>query len=237
VVVALAAEAGALVPRRVRLGSIEPCRPGASLYVCGMGPEAAAAAAQILADKGVRALAVFGVAGALDPRLSPGDLLCPQEVLAEDGRRYTVDSSWRARLGASLRDLDLRGGSLLTVREPLLTPESKDQARLRFGACAVDMESAAVAEVAAARGLPLLVLRAISDGAGDAIPLPLANAIDRWGRPRPGAVALALLLRPQLLLRLPRLAGTMQRATTALRRAASAAGADLAYHSTESPQR
>jgi len=229
VVVALAAEAQALLSRRLPLGTVERCQPGLSVQVCGMGPRAAAAAARALADSGVQALAMFGIAGALDPQLKSGALLCPPQVVAEDGGRYRADPSWRARLAARLGGIGLDDGILLTVREPLLTPQSKEAARRRFDACAVDMESSAVAEVAQSRGLPLLVLRAIADGAGDAIPLPLAAAIDRWGRPRPLGVAAALLRRPQLVSRLPHLAGTMNRATAALRGAVQAAGPTLAF--------
>lgn len=227
-VVALAAEAGVLAGRRLRPGMVERLEAGVLVQLCGMGPAAAAAAAQALADAGASALAVFGVAGALDPGFAPGTLLCPAQIVAEDGDHYAVDSAWRFRLAGRLGE-SLSDRTLLTVRLPLLTPQAKAEAQRRFDAVAVDMESAAVAGVARSRGLPLLVLRAIADGAGDSIPGPLADAIDRWGRARPLAVAAALLRQPPMLLRLPRLAGTMNRATVALRSAIRASGADLAY--------
>ena len=92
------------------------------------------------------------------------------------------------------------------------------------------MESAAVAEVALAHGLPFLALRAVADSAQDSIPSHLADAVDRWGRARPTAVATALLLHPTLIPRLPHLAATMNRASAALRRAVQAAGPGLAYN-------
>jgi adenosylhomocysteine nucleosidase len=91
------------------------------------------------------------------------------------------------------------------------------------------MESAAVARIARARKLPFLALRAVADGAGDSIPEALANAIDRYGRPRNLAMVSALLRNPGLIAELPHLASTMNRASAALRRAVQAAGPALAY--------
>jgi nucleoside phosphorylase len=227
-VVALAAESRALTPRTLRLGMIEEL-DGVRVLVCGMGMAAAAAAAQSLADSGVASLAMFGVAGALDPQLSSGALLCPRLVLDEQGAQYATDPAWRMRLASRLGGQTLLDRPLLTVDRPLLTLQAKAEARQGHGAAAVDMETAAVAEVAGALGLPFLALRAIADGAGDSIPQPLAAAVDSWGRPRAGAVASTLLRHPQLLPRLPHLAATMNRACAALRRAAQSAGPALAY--------
>ena len=66
-VVALEAEARALTPRKLRLGLIEDLDGGVRVHVCGMGIAAASAAALALAESGVAALVMVGVAGALDP--------------------------------------------------------------------------------------------------------------------------------------------------------------------------
>jgi adenosylhomocysteine nucleosidase len=230
VVVALAAEARALAPARPRLGQIEDLGGGVRRHVCGMGPEAAAAAAAELVRSGVAALAMFGVAGALDPLLASGAVLCPAEVLDDAGRRYACDGAWRSRLAIRLGSLvELRDAPLLTVREPLLTPQAKAEAYRRSAAAAVDMESAAVAAAAHDAGLPFLALRAIADGAADSLPPALTGAVDRWGRPKPLGVAGALLGHPQLIARLPHLAATMNLATAALRRVAQNAGHGLAF--------
>lgn len=230
VIVALAVEAEALAPRKPLLGQAEELGGKVRRYVCGMGPEAAAAAASELARSGVAALAMFGVAGALAPALPSGSVLCPSAVLDDRGQRYGCDTAWRSRLAIRLGSLvELRDVPLLTVREPLLTPQAKAEARQRSGAGAVDMESAAVAVMAQREGLPFLVVRAVADAAGDSIPAPMARAVDRWGRPRPLGVAGAMLGHPQLIARLPRLAAAMNLAIAALRQVAQNAGPGLAY--------
>jgi len=228
VVIALAAEARALMPRKLQLGVIEEVG-GVRVHVCGMGMQAAAAAALGLAESGVAALAIYGVAGALDPGLASGALVCPRVVLDEHGAHYLSDAGWRLRLTTRLGGQTLLDHPLLTVSEPLLTLQSKTEAWRKFKAGVVDMESAAVAEVANAQGLPFLALRAIADNAQDSIPPSLADAVDPWGRARPAAVATALLRHPQLIPQLPHLAGSMNRACATLRRAAQAAGPGLAY--------
>jgi adenosylhomocysteine nucleosidase len=229
VVVAMAQEARLLAGRSFALGAIETVPEGTRVLVCGMGPRAAAAAAQSLIDAGVAALAMFGVAGALDPALTSGDLLCPAAVLDESDVRYVIDTAWRARLAVKLSGTVLSDGLLLTVHDPLLTPQSKADAYRRLGAVAVDMETAAVAAAAAVAGLPFLALRAIADGAADSIPTALAGAIDRWGRPRPLAMAGAFLRHPGVIPQLPRLAASMSKASAALRGVAQAAGPALGF--------
>jgi hypothetical protein len=62
------------------------------------------------------------------------------------------------------------GGRLLGCREPLGSTAAKALAFRQTGAVAVDMESFAIAEVAAAERVPFLAVRAIVDTAQDAVP-------------------------------------------------------------------
>ena len=234
VVVALASEAKVLTPQNAQPDRITQLADGSSLCLSGMGPAAARRAAYALADAGATALAVFGVAGALDTRLRSGSLCCPERILDEHGHAYAVDSAWHARLQQQLaltrRPLHANG-SLLSVQTPLLTTADKATAHARFAAFAVDMESAAVAEAAHERKLPFVVLRAIVDEAGDTIPAALNNSVDAWGRPRALRLFAAFCRHPSVLTELPRLYSRMQHATQALRAAAEAAGPALAWPS------
>jgi hopanoid-associated phosphorylase len=225
IVVALASEARTLIPRATP-DRLTPLADGAALWLSGMGWEAAEHAAQELVDAGAKALAVFGVAGALDSSLSSGALICPEHVLDESCIRYATDASWRASLQQSLA---ATSGSLLSVRAPLLTVADKADAHQRFGALAVDMESAAVAAMAQRHSLPFITLRAIVDEANDTVPAALNNSVDAWGRPRAASLIAALCRHPSVLEDLPRLYSRMQRATHALRAAAQATGPTLGW--------
>ena len=227
IVVALASEARTLTNRAMP-ERLTPLADGAMLWLSGMGLAAAQRAAQELVNAGAKALAVFGVAGALDSSLSNGALFCPEQVLDENGGRYATDASWRTSLQQSLATL-CASGSLLSVREPLLTIAEKTNAHQRFGALAVDMESAAVAAVAQRHSLPFITLRAIVDEASDAIPSALNHSVDAWGRPRALGLIAALCRHPSVLGDLPRLYSRMQRATQALRTAAQASGPTLGW--------
>jgi len=94
-----------------------------------------------------------GFAGALNDDLQVGDLL-----LAENFS--TVDLS-EAR--ASLSGLPIHIANLLTVPALIDSPEERNKLALTSGALAVDMETRFIARTCAARGVPLLSLRVISD--------------------------------------------------------------------------
>ena len=232
VVVALVSEATALTGCKVQPERMTPLADGAALWLSGMGPTAAQRAARELADAGAKALAVFGVAGALDACLSNGTLFCPERILDDTGHDYAADSPWRThllqQLATTTRPLYTHG-SLLSVQTPLLTTSAKTTAHHHHAALAVDMESAAVAAVARERGLPFVCLRAIVDEVDDTIPVALHDSVDAWGRPRPLGLIAALCRHPSVLADLPRLYSRMQRATRVLRAAAEATGPTLGW--------
>jgi len=177
IVAALAVEARTLRSRRpARLGgasaapAIDSLDDGSLLVISGMGSEAAAAAALALLAAGARNLLSFGLAGGLDPALAAGAILLPQAVTDDAGTVHMTFSPWRERLAARLGSRVVVGGTLLSVARPLTTPESKSEARIRTAACAVDMESFAVAAVAARHAVNFLVARAVVDTASDTVP-------------------------------------------------------------------
>ena len=63
---------------------------GSLLALSGIGRAAAAVAAQALVDAGVSSLMTFGMAGGLDPKLAPGSVVIPGELLSTDGGRASA---------------------------------------------------------------------------------------------------------------------------------------------------
>lgn len=232
IVVPLTAEAKALTTRTAHPERITPLANGAGLWLSGMGPSAARSAAEALADAGATALAVFGVAGALQAGVRSGMLICPTRIFDDQGCDYTSDAAWRHRLVQRLTTAGLSApaiGPLLSVHLPLLTTSAKTAAGDLYAVAAVDMESAAVAAVAQSRGLPFLALRVIVDEVDDTIPTALHACIDAWGSPRPFKLIASLSRHPSLLAALPGLYSRMSRATQTLRTVARAATPTLGW--------
>jgi adenosylhomocysteine nucleosidase len=93
----------------------------------------------------------------------------------------------------------------------------------------VDMESHVVAAVAAAAGLPFLVIRAIADPAGRALPAAALAGLSPDGGTRPWTVLLALARSPGQLIALIRLAGDSAAGIAALGRVGGRLGPHLAF--------
>lgn len=162
IVTAMRAEAKCITPRRLPFNQMVHLREGTAIWVCGMGSEAARQAAAGLRDRGVSALMSFGVAGALDETLRPGHLVLPERIRAIYS--YPVSLEWRARILHHLpKHLKVVGGTLATSYQVLTSEAEKREFSAKNGACAVDMESGAIAEIAADAGIPFVAVRAITD--------------------------------------------------------------------------
>jgi len=158
---------------------------GALIRVSGIGAEHAARGARALVAAGAKALLSWGVAGALDPSLTCGTALLPAEVL-HHGQRFASHRLWRERLLGSLDGhVPSATGVLLTSDVAVASAAHKARLFHATGAVAVDMESAAVAAVAADHGLPFLALRVILDGAHDSLPAGIMRAFDPAAPARP----------------------------------------------------
>jgi adenosylhomocysteine nucleosidase len=197
IVSALAAEARTLGPAARHSAEVRRLADGALLVVSGIGEGAAAAAARRLALAGATALASFGMAGGLDPALICGAVLLPEEVVARESAIVSATAGeWRQRLRAALPASCIAcGGKLLTSGRPLGSPDAKAAAWRESRAAAVDMESAAIAEVARQAGLPFIALRVIVDTASDQLPEAVIAA-SAGGQLRVGRLLAKLLRAP-----------------------------------------
>lgn len=154
----------------------------------GGTPVGAARAALRLVQQGADALISFGLAGGLDPDLAPGALVIPAEIVS-DTARFAVCGALAAQFGAV-------AGALYASPVVLGRAGEKQAIFARTGCQAADMESGAVAEIAAARGLPFAVLRAVCDPAGRDLPPAAMIALDPAGRITVLRVALSVARQP-----------------------------------------
>ena len=158
---------------------------------------AAAAATVLLSAYGARSLVFSGVAGGLDPALPVGAVLLADRLAIHDyglmsAGRLTPTTSGVIPVGAPRLEalapvspdvaavmarlaLTLEGkvagpirlGGVTTADYFLNCAQTRAELHEGLGADAIDMESGAVAQVAAAWGAPLYVIRTLSDLAGE----------------------------------------------------------------------
>ena len=81
--------------------------------------------------------------------------------------------------------------------EVVATPDAKARLWVETSALACDMESAAILEWARARGIPAVVIRAVSDTAVRGVPADLAAVVESDGRVRTIRAVRAVLARPR----------------------------------------
>jgi len=157
--------------------------------VSGVGAEAAEAAArQLIAGHRPGRLITAGFAGGLDPDMARGSVIHPSRAIrAGDGRAVDL-----ARLEPAAAPL-----TIVSVDAVAATVEAKRALAAGTGGHAVDMETHAVACVAALAGLPCHCVRVVSDGAHESLPKEVAAlATARSPLRRLGAVVGAFGRRP-----------------------------------------
>ena len=229
-VAALEAEARTLGPAVRRRDGLASLGDGALLAVSGMGGPLAAAAARRLAEAGASALLSFGLAGGLDPALRAGRVVLPDEIISRGGTRVATSTEWRRHLRLGLAALEpVTACTLLTSAQPLESVAEKAAAFRETGAAAVDMESLAIGEVAAALDLPFIAVRVIVDGAADLLP-PAVVAAGRGGQLSLLRLIGGLIVAPQDLVPLIRLARRYRTATRSLAAVARAGHAQMHFY-------
>ncbi len=153
------------------------------LIQSGIGPEKAQTiASQILTDSFWDVVISTGFAGDLQAE-SIGSVLIGQEVffdqslaspLSKNLQLISCHPDW-VKIALSVSGTKgapvLRTGRFVSVDRVLTHSVDKAKLHERTGAVAVDMESAAIGDVAEKHEVPFLIIRTISDGAKDDLPV------------------------------------------------------------------
>lgn len=199
------------------------------LACAGADSERAKACAARLLREGAQALVSFGIAGGLDPTLTPGRLLLPERVRGTDEAEVAIDDTWRRHIEMLLAEAGhaTAGGLHLGSAKVIAGRGDKESCFRKTGAAAVDMESHAVAAVAAEAEVPLLILRAVADPAERNLPRLVIGGIGPDGEPRSGLIAARLCLQPWRLNDLLRLREDTRQALKSLTEAIRVIGPAL----------
>lgn len=172
--------------------------PGVEVVCSGCDPARLRLLLNGLAPTRYRGVISFGLSGALDPALQPGDIVVATEIKSDAG-------AWPVAAGLSGAVTDrLRGigntatrAALAGVNAPVIEAMLKAELWGRTGAAAVDMESHVAASFGAAVGLPVCALRVISDPADRNLPPLAARTIRADGRVDLAAVFASLAGNPK----------------------------------------
>jgi len=175
---------------------------GQAVLVCGgIGAEAARRATEaVITLYNPELVMSIGFAGALDPALQVGEIFSPSRVIdARDGSSVEIAS----------------GRGALVSAAAVAGVEEKKKLVQSYGAQAVDMEAAAVARGAQARGVGFLAVKAISDESDFHMPA-MDRLVGADGQFRTGRFAIVSALRPWLWPRVIQLARNGAKASRAL---------------------
>ena len=186
--------------------------------VCGMGEDNARFAAQTLLKRNASTLVSWGTAGALSENIQSGDLILADNVIANDGDRYSFDAEWNKYIINELSNTSLKihHGMIAHAGQVLETAEEKKRLHGETNALAVDMESLAIAQIAINAKLPCVSIRAIVDEASQCIPEAVIKHTDTFGRPSLFPLFSSLIRNPGLITELIKLGAAMRAATTSL---------------------
>jgi adenosylhomocysteine nucleosidase len=163
-----------------------------------------------------------GVVGALSGGLRPGDIVIADRAMkarndtAHPEHVVPVDPATLEHCERTLHAAGLESstGGILSSARVIPNAAGKRAAKQHSGAIAVDMESAAIAIEAAARGVPFAIVRTVVDSLEDEV--FGAEMADEQGRVRPLAAANYLVRNPAAVLKIPWMIRNLSLATRAL---------------------
>lgn len=126
---------------------------------------------ELLSRVDLEAVLAIGIAGGLSADLEVGDVVAASRVANGTGEVSPPDGRWHAR---ALAQHGVTDGSIYSHSEIAIDPVAKKRLWEQSGGGAaqvVDLETASYARAAAAREVPYLALRAVSDSSAEALPL------------------------------------------------------------------
>jgi adenosylhomocysteine nucleosidase len=207
---------------RKELGEFPACRFAIGmreirLIESGMGPERSVAATRALIATAKPDLIIdFGFCGSVITGTAAGDIVVAERVLSFSGGTFQQREGLTAGLTDDAIELlvencrdkpfQVSAGTFITAAEITGKRELVGLLPPGIGNPVLEMETAAVAQAAAEGNVPLLALRAVSDGAGEELGFTIEEFTDREMNVRVGKVLLTVARKPWIVPQLLRLA-------------------------------
>ena len=166
IITALPAEAKCFQAKKINFKSPIEIERNIFLCISGIGYKSSLYAANELIKLNVDALISWGIAGATCDLVNTGDLILAKAVKRHKNI-YKTSNEWCKKIiyhfqGSSLKILN---EDIVSTEEICSTPVKKMNLFKKTKASVVDMESAAMAEVAMTNNLDFIIVRAIADNA------------------------------------------------------------------------
>jgi len=203
IVAALEREISGLVRgwQRVQVGNLKAWRQGETVAVTvGMGWEKAFAGTNVVIETFRPELVTsIGFSGSLSTELPVGSIVVPAQVVG-----FKTGIAFEAAYGAGV----------LVTAAGVVGANDKAEMGSRFGALAVDMEAAGVAEAATVARVKFAAIKSISDGVSDE--MDFVGAFVTPEGFKTGAFLMHVAFRPRLWKALKQLAQNTQKASEAL---------------------
>lgn len=187
------------------------------LIESGMGPGRAAAATRVLITATDPTLVInFGFAGAVAAGPDIGDIVIAERILLNRGRLFSEQAGLSTGKTSELaglleqtppgRDCRILRGTFITAAQ--ITNKRQMATLLPAGidSPVLEMETAAIALVAARENIPFWALRAITDGPDEELGFTIEEFTDREMNIRLGKVLLTVAKKPWIVPQLLRLA-------------------------------
>jgi len=206
ILVALPEELRTLSNSKIRQGECIATAKNTVTILSGSGSENAAIAAQKLLDHGAKQLISWGCAGALAPHLKAGDLVIPTLIQMPNNTKLSTHTQWSRKTVKLLENtIKCYNGKLLESESIISLASHKALQYQRTQALAVDMESGAVARIAAQAQVPFIAIRSIVDPAQLDLPKAINYAMNDQGTIAIPKLMFYLCMHPAELPRLVRL--------------------------------
>jgi len=189
------------------------------IIISGIGAERAKNATERLLKTNVTTLISWGTAAGLVDEFRSGDLVLPEIIISSVGQSYLTDATWNQKIYECISSTPIvvHKKPISSSNKLLNSSQKKIDCHRETGASAADMESAAIAMVAAEKNLPFIAIRTIVDEINSSIPCCVMNNIDTYGNANIPRLLLELLRSPQQIASIYHLARAMNKASSTLK--------------------